>query len=133
MATYDDFDGVYFTIQALRLYHPEIMKFCEILVEQCNLSAQLSSAIERHGIKKWSVLLVGKSRIQPDDAPSMDAPWIAEIHSPVHHTGIAYNCSIFNYFLENVPAEEELLEDWLSANGSLEKFLMTLPLAVQVE
>ena len=64
---------------------------------------------------------------------SVDAPWIAEIHSPVHHTGIAYNCSIFNYFLENVPAEEELLEDWLSANGSLEKFLMTLPLAVQVE
>ncbi len=25
MATYDDYDGVYFTVQALRLYHPEIM------------------------------------------------------------------------------------------------------------
>jgi hypothetical protein len=25
MATYDDYDGVYFTVQALRLYHPEIL------------------------------------------------------------------------------------------------------------
>jgi hypothetical protein len=25
MATYDDFDGVYFTIQAIRLYHPEVL------------------------------------------------------------------------------------------------------------
>jgi len=24
MATYDDFDGVYFTIQAIRLFHPEV-------------------------------------------------------------------------------------------------------------
>ncbi|MCI5146108.1 MAG: glycosyltransferase, partial [Candidatus Electrothrix sp. AR3] len=32
MATYDDFDGVYFSIQALRLYHPEVINQCEILV-----------------------------------------------------------------------------------------------------
>ena len=25
MATYDDYDGVYFTVQALRLYHPEVL------------------------------------------------------------------------------------------------------------
>lgn len=24
MATYDDYDGVYFSVMALRLYHPEI-------------------------------------------------------------------------------------------------------------
>ena len=24
MATYDDYDGVYFTTQAIRLYHPEV-------------------------------------------------------------------------------------------------------------
>jgi hypothetical protein len=32
MATYDDYDGVYFTLQALRLYHPEILDHTEFLV-----------------------------------------------------------------------------------------------------
>ncbi len=32
MATYDDYDGVYFTIQALRLYHPEVLSDAEIIV-----------------------------------------------------------------------------------------------------
>ena len=32
MATYDDFDGVYFTVQAIRLYHPEITDDTEIIV-----------------------------------------------------------------------------------------------------
>jgi len=32
MATYNDYDGVFFSIQALRLYHPEITDDCEILV-----------------------------------------------------------------------------------------------------
>jgi Glycosyl transferase family 2 len=32
MATYDDYDGVYFTLQALRLYHPEIVAGTEFLV-----------------------------------------------------------------------------------------------------
>ena len=32
MATYEDYDGVYFSVQALRLYHPEVMDQVEILV-----------------------------------------------------------------------------------------------------
>jgi hypothetical protein len=32
MATYDDFDGVYFSVQALRLYHPEVLDRLSILV-----------------------------------------------------------------------------------------------------
>ena len=32
MATYDDYDGVYFSVQALRMYHPEVMDQIEILV-----------------------------------------------------------------------------------------------------
>jgi hypothetical protein len=32
MATYDDFDGVYFTIQSLRLHHPEVLDEIEIVV-----------------------------------------------------------------------------------------------------
>ena len=32
MATYDDYDGVYFSLQALRMYHPEIVEDTEFLV-----------------------------------------------------------------------------------------------------
>src|ERR1051325_4564387 len=32
MATYDDYDGVYFSAMAIRLYHPEITADTEILV-----------------------------------------------------------------------------------------------------
>ena len=32
MATYDDYDGVYFSLQALRLYHPEILDETNFLV-----------------------------------------------------------------------------------------------------
>lgn len=32
MATHSDYDGVYFTVQALRLYHPEVLKDAEIIV-----------------------------------------------------------------------------------------------------
>jgi hypothetical protein len=32
MACYDDFDGVYFSLQALRMYHPEIIDQVELLV-----------------------------------------------------------------------------------------------------
>jgi len=32
MATYDDYDGVYFSLQALRMYHPEIVGDTEFLV-----------------------------------------------------------------------------------------------------
>ena len=36
MATYDDFDGVYFSIQALRMYHPEVIDHIEIIVVDNN-------------------------------------------------------------------------------------------------
>lgn len=32
MACYDDFDGVYFSVMALRAFHAEVMKDCEIIV-----------------------------------------------------------------------------------------------------
>ncbi len=32
MLTYDDFDGVYFTVQSLRLHHPEAMEQVEFLI-----------------------------------------------------------------------------------------------------
>lgn len=36
MATYDDYDGVYFTLQALRLYHPEVAGEVEFIVVDNN-------------------------------------------------------------------------------------------------
>jgi hypothetical protein len=32
MAVYDDYDGVYFSVQAIRLYHPEILERSDLLV-----------------------------------------------------------------------------------------------------
>ena len=32
LATYDDYDGAYFTVQSIRLYHPEVLSDTEILV-----------------------------------------------------------------------------------------------------
>ena len=36
MPTYDDYDGVYFTLQALRLYHPEICAYAEFIIVDNN-------------------------------------------------------------------------------------------------
>ena len=36
MTTYDDFDGVYFTVQSLRLHHPEVMDQVEFIVVDNN-------------------------------------------------------------------------------------------------
>jgi len=51
MATYDDYDGVYFTIQALRLYHPEILSDVEFIVIDNNPAgpcAKTLKALESH-------------------------------------------------------------------------------------
>lgn len=36
MATYDDFEGVFFTTQALFLYHKEVLSYCEIIIVDNN-------------------------------------------------------------------------------------------------
>lgn len=36
MATYDDFDGTYFTVMALRLYHSEVVDRFSILIVDNN-------------------------------------------------------------------------------------------------
>jgi len=39
LATYDDYHGVYFSVQALRMYHPEIMHQTEIIIVDNNPSS----------------------------------------------------------------------------------------------
>jgi hypothetical protein len=45
MATYDDFDGVYFTVQALRLYHPEVMEHVSLIVLDNNPAGPHADAL----------------------------------------------------------------------------------------
>ena len=51
MATYDDYDGVYFTLQALRMYHPEIIDATEFVVVDNNPTGPCAApmkALENH-------------------------------------------------------------------------------------
>lgn len=45
MVTYDDFDGVYFTIQAMRLYHPEVIDKIEFIIIDNNPDGPHAKAI----------------------------------------------------------------------------------------
>tara|TARA_R100000750_G_scaffold52679_1_gene37915 strand:+ start:1164 stop:2054 length:891 start_codon:yes stop_codon:yes gene_type:complete len=47
MATYDDYEGVFFTIQALRMYHPEVMDQVEILVIDNNPEGEEGKEVKR--------------------------------------------------------------------------------------
>ncbi len=51
MATYDDYDGVYFTVQAIRLYHPEIADETEIIVVDNHPDGPC--AAELKALEKW--------------------------------------------------------------------------------
>jgi hypothetical protein len=51
MATFDDYDGVYFSVQAIRLYHPEVTARTEILVIDNHPTGPCARALkdlERH-------------------------------------------------------------------------------------
>ena len=45
MATYDDYDGVYFTVQAIRLFHPEVTDETEIIVIDNNPGGPCAKAL----------------------------------------------------------------------------------------
>lgn len=47
MATIDDYDGVYFSIQSLRMFHPEIMEHAEIIVVDNNPYGACAPALKK--------------------------------------------------------------------------------------
>jgi hypothetical protein len=49
MATYDDYDGVYFTLQAIRLYHPEIINDVEFIIIDNNPDGPCAQALKELG------------------------------------------------------------------------------------
>lgn len=51
MLTYDDFDGVYFSIQSLRLHHPEVADRLRFVIVDNNPSSAHGKAVE--GFSKW--------------------------------------------------------------------------------
>ena len=51
MATYDDYDGVYFTVQAIRMYHPEIAAGVEFIVVDNHPEGPCSGDLK--GLEKW--------------------------------------------------------------------------------
>ncbi len=51
MATYDDYDGVYFTLQGIRLYHPEILEQAEFVVVDNHPDGPCAQALK--GLEPW--------------------------------------------------------------------------------
>jgi GR25 family glycosyltransferase involved in LPS biosynthesis len=51
MAVYDDYDGVYFSVQGLRLYHPEVADDTEILVIDNHPGGAAAEALR--GLEHW--------------------------------------------------------------------------------
>ena len=62
MSTFDDYDGVYFTIQSIRMYHPEILDVSEFLVIDNNPTGKHSEAIKHlsKSIKNMRVVPFGE-------------------------------------------------------------------------
>jgi hypothetical protein len=52
MACYDDYEGVWFSVMALRLYHPEVMTHSEILVVDNHPDSQHGSLV-RDFLQNW--------------------------------------------------------------------------------
>ena len=56
MPTLDDYDGVFFTLQALRMYHPEVMAHTELLVVDNNPDSRIIEPLPdgRPGMPRWT-------------------------------------------------------------------------------
>ncbi len=53
MVVYDDWDGFYFSIQALRLYHSEVMKDVEFVIINTNPESKQGLAVRNFCAAKW--------------------------------------------------------------------------------
>lgn len=64
MMTYDDYDGVFFTVQSLRMYHPEVMDRVDFLVVDNNPDGPHGEVVRnfcRHGDNVHYCAVRGKS------------------------------------------------------------------------
>ena len=74
MATYDDYHGVYFSIQSLRMHHKEVMDEVEILIVDNNPQGQHGQ--ECKNLAGWSnnVRYIPESRAEDKDAEPFEIP-----------------------------------------------------------
>jgi hypothetical protein len=113
MATYDDYDGVYFSLQALRLYHPEIVDESEFIVVDNHprgACADALKALENH---------IPNYRYIPESARSGTAVRGRVFEEAAGEFVLCMDCHVFvvpgavarllRYFSEN-PATPDLLQ-----------------------
>ena len=82
MPTYDDYDGVYFSIQAIRLYNPEIIDDIEFIIVDNNPEGSHSKALKHFCNSSSSIRYVAYSdRVGPANAKNQvfveaDTPYV---------------------------------------------------------
>ena len=113
MATYDDYDGVYFSLQALRLYHPEIVDETEFIVVDNHPSGSCADALKalEHHIPNY--------RYVPESVRSGTAVKGRVFEEAAGEFVLCMDCHVFvvpgamarllRYFSEN-PATPDLLQ-----------------------
>jgi len=113
MATYDDYDGVYFSLQALRLYHPEIVSETEFIVIDNHPTGECADALKalEHHIPNY--------RYIPESGRSGTAVRNRVFEEAAGEFVLCMDCHVFvvpgavarllRYFSEN-PATPDLLQ-----------------------
>lgn len=81
MATYDDFDGVYFSIQALRLLHPEILLDTEFIIIDNNPGSPHNQAL--HGFIGWIFGQTRRAMLHTGGNPTIHSFQFMELKEPV--------------------------------------------------
>lgn len=108
MPTYDDYDGVYFSLQALRLYHPEICADAEFIIVDNNPAGPCATALQEFGGQ------IPRFRYIPDPIRTGSASAKQRIFDEA--TGdfvLVMDCHVFV-----VPGALKRLSDYFAANPS---------------
>ena len=120
MATYDDYDGVYFTVQALRLYHPEVTRDVDILVLDNNPSGAASDPLGRLAKAVTSCRYVPDETVKGTSVRDLifreaETPWVMVIDCHVLLVPGALRLFL-DYVAEN-PESHNLLQGPLVADN----------------
>ena len=88
MATYDDFDGTYFTIMGLRLYHPEVAERVSILIVDNDPSGKASWALKNleetiPGVRYVPVFDIQSTSVKTRVFEEANSDWVVCVDSHV--------------------------------------------------
>jgi len=114
MPTYDDYDGVYFSIQAIRLYNPEVVDDIEFIIVDNNPEGSHSKALKHFSNSSPSIRYVAYSgRVGPANAKNRvfveaDTPYVLCIDSHVLFEAGTLK-KLLDYYSQN-PETKDLLQ-----------------------